>query len=271
MLLTACASTPRAEVGKEFSIDELKQRAEVASYAGAHRDALWHFMQILDKTPDDIDALNGAGESLLAADEAVRAERYFERVLKLDPLNVKAREGRALSWLMQGNYASAKTTLDNLVDDGVQLWRVWNGLGVINDLLGNYEAALDNYQNAIALAPESATLYNNLGYSQIMAHDYVGAEISLKKALLLAPDNLRALNNLALCNAWMARYDEAIELLSSIMDAASANNNIGYIAYLREDYLRAKELFEKAMRLRPSYYKKAANNLEMVNRKLVRQ
>jgi Flp pilus assembly protein TadD len=169
---------------------------------------------------------------------------------------------------MQGNYTAAKTSLSNIVDDGAQLWRVWNGLGVIDDLLGDYMAALGHYQRAIDLAPERAMLHNNLGYSQIMAHDYTGAAVSLEKALLLEPGNPRVLNNLALCNAWQGRYDEAIDILSPVMGAAETNNNIGYIAYLRQDYLRAKELFTKAMRLRPAYYIKAANNLEMVNRKL---
>jgi Flp pilus assembly protein TadD len=270
LLMTACASQPQFEErgGTSFTIDELKERAEMASYAGQYQDAMLQYQQILSKEPDNIDALIGIGESLLGADQPERAENYLERALKLEPLNIKAREVRALSWLMQGNYTAAKTSLSNIVDDGAQLWRVWNGLGVIDDLLGDYMAALGHYQRAIDLAPERAMLHNNLGYSQIMAHDYTGAAVSLEKALLLEPGNPRVLNNLALCNAWQGRYDEAIDILSPVMGAAETNNNIGYIAYLRQDYLRAKELFTKAMRLRPAYYIKAANNLEMVNRKL---
>jgi Flp pilus assembly protein TadD len=270
LLLTACASHPQLEgrEGKNFTIDELKERAEMASYAGQYQDAMLQYQQILTKEPDNIDALIGIGESLLAADQPKRAENYLERALKLEPLNIKAREVRALSWLMQGDYTAAKTSLSNIVDDGAQRWRVWNGLGVIDDLLGDYLTALGHYQRAIDLAPERAMLHNNLGYSQIMAHDYIGAAVSLEKALLLEPGNSRVLNNLALCNAWQGRYDEAIDILSSVMGQAETNNNIGYIAYLRKDYVRAKELFTKAMHLRPAYYIKAANNLDMVNRKL---
>ena len=267
LLLSACASTPPAEVGTEFTIDELKQRAEIASYAGAHQDALWNYMQVLAKTPEDIDALNGAGESLLAADQAARAENYFVRVLKQDSLNVRAREGRALSWLMQGSYAAAQKSLFNLVDDGVEHWRVWNALGIVSDLFGEYADSVSHYKKAIELSQSRAMLHNNLGYSLTMNRQFKQAEEVLKNALKLAPSKPRIVNNLALAIAWQGRYDEAIQHLILVMDEASANNNVGYVAYLNEQYDDAENMFRKAMRLKPSYYKRAASNLDLTIKK----
>jgi len=268
--LAGCATPPELEGGSktEFSIDELKQRAEMAGYAGSHTEALMQYQQILDKEPDNIEALVGAGESLLAAEQPKRAEIYLERALNLQPKHSNAREARALAWLMQGNYAAAQRSFLELISDGVEDWRIWNGLGVIDDLFGEYESATMRYQRAIAIEPKRVMLHNNLGYSRMMAHDYVAAEESLRHALLLDPGNTRVINNLGMCIAWQGRYDEAINLLSKVMDAAAANNNVGYVAYLRTEYAEAKEMFSKAMRLRPSFYVKAATNLDMVNRKL---
>ncbi|MCW8917644.1 MAG: tetratricopeptide repeat protein [Gammaproteobacteria bacterium] len=274
LLLTACATTqPQLEgrPGTDFTIDELKQRAEMASYAGAHRDALLQYQQILDKEPDNVEALIGAGEALLAAEQHLRAENYFERALKIEPMNLQAREARALSWLMSGKYSAAQKSLLNMVDDGIERWRMWNALGVVADVFGDYSAAVAYYKRALLLEPRSATLLNNLGYSMMMAHQYVDAEATLREALVSAPGDLRAVNNLSLSIAWQGRYADAIEQLTGVMDAAAANNNIGYVAYLRADYLQAKEFFKKAIRLRPVYYVKAAKNLEMVNDKLLRQ
>lgn len=270
LALTACASQPQLEGGngREFTIDELKQRAEVASYAGAYSDALVQYQQILDKEPDNVEALIGAGEALLAATQPVRADNYFERALKIDSKNIQAREARALSWLMSGKYAAAQKSLLNLVDDGVDRWRVWNALGVIADLDGDYARSAGYYQKAIALASEKAMLHNNLGYSQIMGHNYAQAEASLRNALLLEPGNPRAVNNLSISIAWQKRYNEAVEQLKSVMDEPSSYNNVGYVAYLNGDYTLAEEFFRKAMRLRPSYYKRAASNLELVLRKV---
>lgn len=269
LLVAACASQPQLEggAGREFTIDELKQRAEVANYAGAYRDALLQYQQILDKDPDNLEALIGAGEALLAASQPLRAENYFERALVIDTQNIQAREARALSWLMSGKYAAAQKSLLNLVDDGVDRWRVWNGLGVIADLDGDYAKAAGYYQKAIALVPDRAMLHNNLGYSQIMVHNYAAAEDSLNIALQLAPENLRVVNNLSISIAWQRRYNEAVDQLKSAMDEASSYNNVGYVAYLNGDYSLAEEFFRKAMRIRPSYYKRAASNLELVLRK----
>ena len=267
MLLVACASKPQVDVGIEFTIEELKQRAEVSSYAGKHRDALWNYMQILAKTPEDIDALNGAGESLLTADQAERAENYFVRALKQDPLNVRAREGRSLAWLMQGSYAAAQKSLLNLVDDGVEHWRVWNALGIISDLFGTYSDSVLHYKKAISLSQNRAMLHNNLGYSLMMNREFNAAEDVLLKALKLAPAKSRIVNNLALAIAWQGRYNEAIQHLTLVMDEASANNNVGYVAYLNAQYDDAENMFRKAMRLKSTYYKRAASNLDLTLRK----
>lgn len=270
LLLTACATTqPQLEgrPGTDFTIDELKQRAEMASYAGAHRDALLQYQQILDKEPDNVEALIGAGEALLAADQHLRAENYFERALKIEPMNPQAREARALSWLMSGKYSAARKSLLNMVDDGIDRWRMWNALGVVADVFGDYPEAVAYYKRALLLEPQSATLLNNLGYSMMMAHQYVDAEATLREALVSAPGDLRAVNNLSLSIAWQGRYADAIEQLTSVMDAAAANNNIGYVAYLRGEYGLAEKFFRKALELRPSFYKRAALNLELTLQK----
>jgi Flp pilus assembly protein TadD len=273
VLLTACASQPQLDgrEGRDFTIAELKQRAEMASYAGAYRDALLQYQTILEKEPDNVEALIGAGESLVAADQYLRAENYLERALKIDPKNPQAREARALSWLMSGRYEAAQKSLLNMVDDDLDRWRMWNALGVIADVFGDYPVAVDYYKKALFLSPESAMLMNNLGYSMMMAHEYAAAENTLRRALVSEPKNLRVVNNLSISIAWQGRYLDAIEQLTTVMDAAAANNNIGYVAYLRGDHQQAKILFEKAMRLRPTYYAKAAKNLEMVDNKLLRE
>lgn len=269
LLVMSCASQPSLDAENEegFTIDELKSSAEMATYAGAYRDALLKYQAILRKEPENIKALNGVGESLMAAEQPERAILYFERALKVEPSNVDARKGRALSWLMQAKYADAKISLLNLVGDGVVDWRVWNGLGVIADLDAEYDVATSYYKRAIDAEPGNAMLYNNLGYSQIMGHSYAEAESTLNEALLYAPGNQRIMNNLAMAIAWQKRYEDAVDRLDIVMDAAASYNNVGYVAYLNSDYAIAEEYFRKAMSLRPSFYKRAATNLELIKKK----
>jgi Flp pilus assembly protein TadD len=168
---------------------------------------------------------------------------------------------------MSGNYAAAKKSLLNMVDDGIDRWRMWNALGIVDDIFGDYSEAVDYYKRALLLEPRSATLLNNLGYSMMMAHYYVDAEATLRKALAIAPGDSHTVNNLSISIAWQGRYTEAIEQLIGVMDAAAANNNIGYVAYLRGEYGLAEKFFRKALELRPSFYKRAALNLELTLQK----
>jgi Flp pilus assembly protein TadD len=268
-VLTACASQPQLDgrEGQDFTIDELKKNAEMSSYAGAYRDALMQYQKILEKAPDNVDALIGVGEALLAEGQYVRAENYFERALAFQPQNPQAREARALSWLLSGKYADAQKSLLNMVDDGIDRWRMWDSLGIIADVFGDYSLAVSYYNKALAISPDHAMLLNNLGYSMMMAHEYVAAENTFKKSLVLEPGNVRAVNNLSISIAWQGRYDEAVEHLRTVMDEAASYNNVGYVAYLSGDYELAEDYFIKAMRLRPTYYKRAASNLDLTLQK----
>ena len=270
LLVSGCATQTTLEDAEAelFTIDGLKQQAIDASYRGMHRQALRHYQDILRRDPNNLDALLGAASSLMADGQAAMAEVYLERALTIEPDNTRAREERALAWLMQGRFMASRTELQGLLNDGVDRWRIWNALGVIADLDGRYESAVDHYQKALVHEPQRAMLYNNLGYSMLMARDYAGAEQVLRQALQHeTTPSVRTVNNLAMAMAWQRRYGEAIEQLRSVVDEAAANNNIGYVAYLNQDYALAEAMFEKAIRLRPSFYERAASNLEMSQRK----
>ena len=267
-VLVACSSQPtRDDVEAQYSIDDLRQRAHFAQEAGAHGEAMHNYSRILGKDPEDVEALLGLGETLLAIDQPERAEEHFARVLALQPKNIDAREGRAIAWLMQGNYADSRKSFNNLIEDGVDRWRVRNCLGIIADLFGDYQVAVTNYRRAIQLAPNRVMLQNNLGYSLIMNRSFSEAESVLDKALKSSPANKRMLNNLAMAIAWQGRYEEAIKRLRLVMGEAEATNNVGYVAYLSGDNEQAEQLFRRAMRLKPNFYQRAAENLELVLKK----
>lgn len=105
-------------------------------------------------------------------------------------------------------------------------------------------------------------MYNNYGYSLLMTRRYAEAEVILQHGMRLDPYSQRVKHNLALAKAWQGRYQAALKVYSNQRDNPEACNNIGYIALLNQDYRVAIDLFEKAIRLSPSYYAKAGRNLE---------
>ena len=78
------------------------------------------------------------------------------------------------------------------------------------------------------------------------------------------PGFFRIRNNLAISLAWQSRYDEAISILIKVLNHEVAYNNVGYIALLNKQYPVAEKFFKKALYISPSYYVRAAHNLEKV-------
>jgi Flp pilus assembly protein TadD len=116
----------------------------------------------------------------------------------------------------------------------------------------------------------NATVLNNLGYSLMMSKQYPAAEKVFREGLNYEPGFFRIRNNLAISLAWQSRFEEAIDILVKVVKYEVAYNNIGYIAMLNNQYLVAKNYFKKAMFISPSYYVRAARNLEKVEN-LMRQ
>lgn len=79
-----------------------------------------------------------------------------------------------------------------------------------------------------------------------------------------APDDLTTRSNLAFSIALQGRYDEAMKVYESLYEESVAANNVGYAALLRDDGETASRYFRTAIKLDPSFYRKAANNLKRV-------
>lgn len=269
-MLTACANqqtSPEAEAAL-FSLDSVKERAQLAYQYGNESEALFRFDEVLKVSPNDTEALLGKGEVYLSLNEPDNAMVYFKRVSELDPSNQPANEGNALALLMKGNVPDAELILKNLVVNNPGMWRSFNALGVISDIKGEYVKSAGYYEHAIKLQPERVSIYNNLGYSYIMSHQYIDAERVLQNARLLDSTNVRVTNNLALAIAWQGKYEDAVSLLQDIMKPEYSYNNVGYVAYLKGDYEEAVNLFTVAIDKSPVFYVKADKNRELARKRL---
>jgi len=126
-----------------------------------------------------------------------------------------------------------------------------------DDAIGHYEAALDQ-------RPDSPMLLNNLGYSHYLAGRPPEAERYFRVALSFDQKYRPAIANLGLVRARQGAYEEAVQILGSIMPEAQACNDVGYIAYQLEDYESAAFFLGEAIRLSPSYFETAHANLKRV-------
>jgi len=266
-LVTGCASKAKVEqpsaLNQQESLDKLEHQAAVAFEQGNSSDALFYNQQILSISPDNKPALIRSGQIYLNNGLSEQAEQSFGEVLKSLPVDIDALEGLGISQIKLRKYAKAKESLEKVISLSETRWNAWNGLGILADLEHDYAKAATYYYKGLDTLPNYPVLLNNLGYSLIMAHRYAEAEKILRSALSHSPqfDN-RLRNNLGIALAWQGNYQEAISVISSVYSEAITYNNIGYIALLNKDYETAIGYFETSMKISPSYYERAALNLE---------
>jgi len=113
-----------------------------------------------------------------ARDQHKLAVMEFNKVLHLEPENIKALNAR----------------------------------GVSSDKLGDFETAMQSYRAALSLDPELDYVYNNLGYSYFLQGNYTEAVKAFEKAAELDGDKQIYQNNLGMAYARKGDFDRALAL-----------------------------------------------------------
>ena len=271
--LHGCATTaqPVSEKVTEQEVIAAVQVAKQAQESGKTAEALFHYEEILRRAPGNRAALMGSARLSLDLSRPDLAEVFFDQVLKSTPDDAEALEGRGICRFRLKRYQQAKADFARSVMISPKRWRAWNALGVLADLRWDYATAEGHYRKALDILPDYSLLLNNLGYSLMMSHKYPEAERILRTGLSYAPQDIRLRNNLGITLAWLGRYQEGYRILVGGINEAKAYNNIGYIALLKNDYPLAIDYFKKALELSPTYYVRAASNLQDAKQQLKKQ
>jgi tetratricopeptide (TPR) repeat protein len=124
--------------------------------AEAHRE----FELALKETPvvprrETVLALKGrVAMEMGQVDEAIA---NFEAALKLDPHHQKARADLGMAWVIQGDYARARTMFSQLIEETSD-GQAYYGRALANHGLRNKAEALADIENAIRLTPDNPML-----------------------------------------------------------------------------------------------------------------
>lgn len=197
-------------------------------------------------------------------DKKPLAAQAYGNALRFDENNAAAREDLGLLLLESKRREQASVQLTRAVELDPKRWRAHNALGVMADAAGDYATAIGHYNAALAANPNSPMLLNNLGYSNYLAGNLDQAGDYYMKALALSPDYPPAKANVALLYARRRDYEKALELMLKIAEPARAHNDVGFVALQNRDFDMAESLLIEAIRLSPSYYRTAHENLARV-------
>lgn len=261
----ATPAETRAKLLNKLSPAEIMQVGDEAARAGDYERAITVYNQAIEAAPSADLWYRVAWIYARLGKKQIAADAYV-MTLQYDPKHARAHEELGLLYLENKNREKAAQHLRLAVEADSGLWRSHNVLGVLADTSGDYGAALAHYQAALAINPESAQVLNNLGYSHYLAGNLDQAEQSYQQALVREPGNRAARANMGLLHARRGDYPRAVEVMGAAMDKAKTHNDIGYVALQNGDMETAERLFREAIRLSPSYYETAHQNLARVIR-----
>lgn len=129
--------------------------------------------QLDDAARTVIQAHRGAAHRL--AGQVTPALRDFEAVLRADPRNTEALEGRAAILLASGQLDAAAPLVDRLIAEGERLGQAHLLRGDIAFQHGDFTSAIDSYDAAIRAEPGLALAYAHRGRAKQRLGDDVGA------------------------------------------------------------------------------------------------
>ncbi|NKB99039.1 MAG: tetratricopeptide repeat protein [Pseudomonadales bacterium] len=201
--------------------------------------------------------------------EEFPAMAAFDRAIRTNPSFAPAYEDMGLLFLHWKQKDQALTSLEKALELDANLWRAHNAKGIILDLTGDHASAEKHFQTALQLNPGSADLLNNFGYSKFLTGQDEQAQALLLKAIEASASHEIAAANLAKVMARQGDYANAFNLLERNQTTATAYHDVGYIALLNSDWVRAEDYFSKAMHASPQYFDEAFRNRTAARNRLI--
>jgi len=216
-----------------------------------------------EQHPDDAKAWHDRAELELAAGDAASAETACRRALELDPLHLSAATTLANVLMNRGDLDDARELFERLEAAGISPPHVMTALGAIACRQGRLDEARRRLEAVIAAQPSAIMARHCLARTLDRLHDSAGARRQLEQALAIAPslqelrDRLAAHRLRAEGEAQFQRgatkeaLQSLVETLRLDPEDPITQNDLGVVLTALGQPDRAKECFERALRLAP--------------------
>lgn len=267
--LAGCASTQNATIDyNQAAWNQLVGEGRQHADAGRTHEAITSFIGAIDLNAT-APLWHSVGTLYLRNGEEYPAMTAFEQALGEDSSYAPAMEDLGLLLLHWKQKEKARAVFTQALKLDNTLWRAHNAMGVIADLEGHFEQAELSYQTALEHKPESPDILNNMGYSQFLKNEPEAASEFLVEAVKLDANHGLAWTNLAKVMAREGRYADAFNILERSYPTAIAYHDVGYIALLNDDFVRAEDYMTKALNASPTYFDEAFRNRTTARNRLI--
>lgn len=152
-----------------------------------------------------------AGKAASAIDDWSDAQKYLDKVVKLNPSRVDAMALLAKVYSDQRDYTSAINTYKKVIEVDPSRAELYFEIGNIYLKTQKLTDAVQSYQKAIQLNITKKEAYLYIGNAYEQQKDYVNAAMSYERYLLLLPENPGpAQFQLGMCYSQLGQNDKAL-------------------------------------------------------------
>jgi tetratricopeptide (TPR) repeat protein len=239
------------------NLEPVKAAAEVMIQLDRAAEARLFLENHLDAAGNDVGMYELAGRLAMTARDYAKAARYYQRAHDMAPANIRYREVLGEAQLLNGDYAGAAETLNDLLADKkyTPSSTTYCRLGECHLVLNRPAQAQDDFFKATELDPESAGVWVGLAKASSMAGDWRRSILAARKALGFQEDNAEALALLGYSLLKNGQHEEALAALIRGTKARPEDGTLQCVlgrAYaVSGNSTKAVECYQQALRLEP--------------------
>jgi tetratricopeptide (TPR) repeat protein len=213
--------------------------------------------QVLQRDPQDAEALHLLGLVALQKDDAESAVRLIGEAVAIAPSEPKFRTNLSAVLGLAGRQEEALEAAREAVALHPDFPEAHNGLGSALVRVGQCEEALGSYLRAIGLRTDYDEAFYNRGVAQQRLGRHEAAVFCFGQATALQPDYVEAYNALGVSLAGLYRFDEALASYEQAIELDpeydEAFYNRGAALQDMERYEEAIASYDRALAIRPDY------------------
>ncbi len=231
--------------------------------AGRFREAEQLYRRVLQRDPNNAEALNLLGVLAAQAGHARDAKDMLAKAVAIDGRNAEFRFNLGLVCQGTGDREEAIRYYRQAVEIRPAYADAWLNLGGLLLNKGEAEEAERCHRQAVVLDPANPVTHHNLGAALLVRQAHQEAEQCFREALRLQPGYAEACNGLGLAQSAQGALDEAAanfrRALALKPGYAEAHNSLGYSLFEQDRLEDAAAEVRAALAAKPGFLQARVN------------
>ena len=200
-----------------FEIDNLLLEASKTAELGEHEIALKLYDEIIEISPDNVEALIGIGNCYMRLQLPDKAETFFELACLKEPENSKAWLSLGLLSLHKNDIKKADISFNKSLENNPDNYKALCGLGMLRMNRDDLDGAVDYFCQSLDANPDNISACKFLLEISYKLEKFEKIEIYLNKYMEIHPANVNMRFALAGVQYKLSKLEDSIKNLECIL------------------------------------------------------